>query len=213
VGAPIDLELFRTSAVFAGAIACDAIVFTVCDFEANSRARRALRWALWVTVAHWGLAAVGLSGLWTLRAALPALAPYLQVATVLLLCALIAQLFWQSRNAARAGRPEGQLDFAAKVWIVSVDALFVGAGESAAAGSWSREQVLGVLALLGPMIFACLVGSVVLARFVSRVVSRKLVRAESVGLGCAIGLPVVALPIFGYLLFCAIRGLPLAGLD
>jgi hypothetical protein len=61
---------------------------------------------------------------------------------MLLLSALIAQLLWQSRSAARAGLPEGQLGFAAKVWIVSVDALSVGAGDSATTGSWSHEPVL-----------------------------------------------------------------------
>jgi len=75
----VDLELFHTAAAFAGAVAIDAIVLTVCDFEANAQLRRALRWAFWVTLAHWILAAAGLSGLWTLRMGLPSVAPVLQV--------------------------------------------------------------------------------------------------------------------------------------
>jgi hypothetical protein len=208
VSEAIDLELLRTSALFATAIACDAVVLTLCEFEANSCSRRALRWALWVTVAHWGLAAIGLSGPWGLRLAFPALARFVQLATAFLLCALIAQMLWQTRRRRSAGRDEGELDFAAKVWVVSVDALFVGGGESAVVGARSHDEVLAVLALLGPLILIWIGGSVVAARGISRLVSRQLLRSESVARAGAIGVPAVALPILCYLVFSVLRGIP-----
>jgi hypothetical protein len=205
----VDLELFRASAVLASAVTIDAMVLTVCDFEVNSRVRRALQWASCVTLAHWGLAALGLSGLWTVRAGVPAIAPFLQIVTVLLLCALTGQIVLQPRGAGIPTLLDERLGFAAKVWIVSVDAFFVGAGQSAAAGSWARGELLGMLWMLGPMILACVASSVVAAQWVSRLVKCQVVEPRRVAEAGAIGLPVLALPIFSYLLLCALRGFDL----
>ncbi len=204
----IDLDLVGTTTLLAGAIAADAIAFTLCDFEANSRGSRALRWIVWVTGAHWALAAVGLLGTWTLRADLPDAAPFVQLATTLLLCGLILQIVLNATHGAGAARTEKSAGFAAKVWIVSADALFVGAGESAATAAWTHEEIVGSLLLLGPMVLACVASAVLGARWIAQRVRDRRIRSESVDRAGLVGVPTVVVPIFSYFVICAVRDFP-----
>src|SRR5262245_35329245 len=180
---PMSPGLVETNWLIAVGISVDAAALTVCDFQVNTRLRRAFAWVLAVTFTHSVLPVAGLAGVWLAAERMPAARTALYAASAVVAALLFWRVIADARTAAahadlRGG--ESTAAFLVKVALVSADAVLIGPGAAAATRGWTGADLTASLALSALFVAAILTTAAAVAWWIGRYATSR--AAELAGL-------------------------------